>query len=66
MKAGLRVVRFTYRQLDDEPDDVGGTIAALLSLNSAHLRWGSRAVKGDGLSNPLAQPSQVRILPPPS
>jgi hypothetical protein len=48
-KAGLRVVRFTYDQLDLEPDEVGATIAALLSLDSALPRWGSRAVKGDGL-----------------
>lgn len=47
--AGLRVVRFTHDQVAHGPGEVAVTIAALLSLDSARPRWGSRAVKGDGL-----------------
>ena len=39
--------------------------SGLAPLDSTPARWGSRAVKGDEAVNLAAQPSQVRILPPP-
>jgi very-short-patch-repair endonuclease len=47
--AGYRVVRFTYRQVSDHPEEVAVTLARLLALDCARPWWGSRAVKGDGL-----------------
>jgi Protein of unknown function (DUF559) len=47
--AGHRVARFTYRQVTANPGEVASTLAGLLALDCGRSRWGSRAVKGDGL-----------------